>query len=214
MIISAIDTETTGLIAGKHDLLQIGIISYDTETGNSKGFLIHHEYNDFYEISPKALEVNGYYLGKWKEMGIECDRNVGANALVDIINVSDILLAHNAPFDSKFINWYLEKYATVQPTKRVYWMDTTFISFTEKLNEEKHNEFFPNNKTNSIKKFSLDNLISHFKLDKLFTDRNNKHDALEDAKLTLAAFIEFFNKLQPYKIKRLTQLEIETTIIQ
>lgn len=212
MIISAIDTETTGLIAGKHDLLQIGILSYNTETGNAKGFLIHHEYNDFYEISPKALEVNGYYVGKWKGMGVDCDRNIGANALVDIINFSDILLAHNAPFDSKFINWYLEKYAAEQPTKRVYWMDTTFISFTEKLNEEMHNSLFPTEKTNSIKKFSLDNLISHFKLNELYPARNNKHDALEDAKLTLAAFIEFFNGSQPWKIKRLS--DFETMIIQ
>ena len=61
-----VDLETSGLIAGKHEILEIGAIRVNQQTLEDEGRLEHKISMQHPELAePKALEVNGYRPEDW-----------------------------------------------------------------------------------------------------------------------------------------------------
>jgi len=94
-----VDTETTGLRSDYHELLEIYIIKEDP-SGKILGEFHYKIAPEFIErASPKALEINGYSLKKWK----------GAKPFAGLAEeVKDLLqgciwVGHNPKFDYDFI---------------------------------------------------------------------------------------------------------------
>jgi DNA polymerase III epsilon subunit-like protein len=64
-----LDTETGGLIAQKHSILQVGMMAYDPYKGvtaHEEFFIRHRDY----VVSPEALEVNGLNIIRVSRSGI------------------------------------------------------------------------------------------------------------------------------------------------
>lgn len=100
--ISMIDVETTGLDAQKHEIIEIGLVVFESEapfkilsTFNTKVKPEHPETG-----SVRAFEVNGYNEEEWK------DAPTLAEALIEISKIDEvggsIFAAYNATFDWSF----------------------------------------------------------------------------------------------------------------
>mgnify|MGYP003132613473 CR=1 FL=1 len=93
-----IDTETTGLRADYHEIIEIYIIKED-EKGKHIGewhYKIKPEYID--RASEKALEINGYTPKKWRDAK---EFSTVANEIKDIVQ-GCIWIGHNPRFDYDF----------------------------------------------------------------------------------------------------------------
>lgn len=112
MKIALIDLETTGLCPSKHEIIEIGLIVFD-----SKNYQILEEWSTkvkpFYPENgdPKAYDCNGYTDQEWKD----------APQILPILEkLSEkvqgcILMAYNISFDSAFLEYNFEKYGIKNP---------------------------------------------------------------------------------------------------
>ena len=70
MILTVLDTETTGLDADIHEIIQIATISYVVSTEGdryvTKKFEKKINPQQLHTASEKALEINGFSLEEWK----------------------------------------------------------------------------------------------------------------------------------------------------
>lgn len=107
MKIAIIDVETTGLSPTKHEIIELGIVIFDSKT-----FEILEEWNTkvkplFPEnIDPKAAALNGFNEEEWK------DAPDIIPVLMEFIEKTTdcIFLAYNINFDWSFIEYQLNKY--------------------------------------------------------------------------------------------------------
>lgn len=113
-ILCVVDTETLGLIAGYHDLVQVAILPLDSDLEPMKGV------NPFYRTikpdfperaHPQALAKNGLVLS---ELALCSDRNDVQDELDEWFKSLDlplgkrmIYLCQNAPFDVAFLKSWL-----------------------------------------------------------------------------------------------------------
>ena len=104
MILTVLDTETTGLSLRKHELLEIGFISYVVTNEGER--LVTRSYETkikpkhLFSASDKALEINGYSDEGWS------DAPYAEEVLPEIceaLGKSNILIGQNLIFDLKFI---------------------------------------------------------------------------------------------------------------
>lgn len=105
------DTETTGLVASRHDVVQIAgvVLQYGLEVQRFVYTCKPHRWDT---ISPEAIEVNGHTLEKLKTY----DRPEHVvQAIKDILdsykdeNERIQLVAHNMPFDYRMTQAWWEK---------------------------------------------------------------------------------------------------------
>ena len=95
-----IDLETTGLLAGHHEIVEACIL---------KGDMVYHVYVQPEHIErahPKALEINGYNPKQWQS-GITQKK-----LAVDLANLLEgcVIVGHNVNFDLEFIEMLFEEY--------------------------------------------------------------------------------------------------------
>ena len=103
MIISVIDTETTGFDMLRHEIIEIAVVKVDTRNGKfrvidayeAKVKPQHIEY-----AHPQALKVNGYTEEGWRDA---LDFSQIAPRLSEMIETSDLHLGQNLVFDYRFI---------------------------------------------------------------------------------------------------------------
>jgi len=104
MILTVLDTETTGLSLRKHELLEIGFISYVITTEGKR--LVTKKYETkikpkyLFSASDKALEINGYTDEAWSDA--PCVKEV-LPEICKAISKSSILIGLNLIFDLNFI---------------------------------------------------------------------------------------------------------------
>jgi len=105
MILTVFDTETSGLNPDKHEILEIGLLSFIVDGDGNEHILKQYEQKIKPEridlANPKALEVNGYSEEAWSEAipFHKAMREAG-----EIITGSDILLGQNLIFDIRFLD--------------------------------------------------------------------------------------------------------------
>ncbi len=107
-LLSFIDVETTGLVPGHHEMIDMGIVLADLDGADvSRLHLrIMPEYPE--RTSPGAVAVNGFDVDKWRSYDA-----LGAQAAVDSMTAfygrhtggrSVLMVAFNSPFDAAFLD--------------------------------------------------------------------------------------------------------------
>jgi DNA polymerase III subunit epsilon len=101
MIVTGLDTETTGLKCDKGDrIIEICLISYDLDSGKRISSYSQRINPEGRTIDPKAESVHGIsakdLVGKpkWKEIAGDVD---------GVLRQSNLLIAHNLDFDAPFL---------------------------------------------------------------------------------------------------------------
>ena len=109
MDILAIDVETTGIIPGKHSLIEVAAI-YIPEKGSTKWYNFLQPPNKAVNLG--ALKYNNYRITNFLDMNnVQPKTNFGGfiDFLLDIPKES-ILLGHNVNFDIDFLKAECENY--------------------------------------------------------------------------------------------------------
>ena len=183
MKIAFVDLETTGLDFIKHETIQISGVLVDNATRKTVEELnVYIE--SLNENSPGAQKVNGYYKGKWKDLGYkDLDSKKNAETVFRFISQADTLISHNSAFDRPFLTKFMvdQGYDAYRLPK--YFMDDCTLAWILKYKTE--GKF--------LNKISLDYLVERFDIT---ADRNKHHDALEDSKLLSQVFYEMIDKIQ------------------
>jgi len=107
-LLAHIDVETTGLLPGYHEMIDIGIVMTDLEGEIIDSLFLRIKPNHPERLSPKAFEVNAFSPDRWEELGA-----LSTTAAVDSIIsfhkriVKDkrvLMIAHNCSFDLSFLD--------------------------------------------------------------------------------------------------------------
>jgi DNA polymerase III epsilon subunit-like protein len=172
MLITVLDTETTGLEVSKHEIIQFGAIRFWFD---DNGDTLIHERIDI-NIKPKrldladsiALKVNGYTDEAWRDAK---PMEEHLQKIKEIIEVSEFLLGQNLVFDLRFINKAFID-AGIQPPKFPKYIDTKFMADGLK-------------KSGIIKSSSLEGICEHYNI----KFKGRAHNALVDCERTMTAWL-------------------------
>lgn len=183
MILTVLDTETSGVSINEHELLEVGLISYVVTSAGER--LITKKYES--KVQPKhihtanknALEINGYNKKDWE----------GAPLIEDIlpditsmIEKSNILMGQNLIFDLRFLEKAYKQNSVAVPQFPPY-IDTK--SMADNLR-----------RLGILKKSGMDYLCEHFNIQ--FDGR--AHTALTDCERTAKAFDALLEYEPDYKL--------------
>jgi len=165
------DTETTGFEPQEGDkLVEIGCV--ELIDGRVTDRQCHLYINPEREVPQEAVDVHGLTTDFLKDKPTFKEI---AKDFLDFIGEEGILVAHNAKFDMKFINFELQNIG-FEPVKNKV-IDTLAIAKTK----------FPGQKNN------LDVLCRRFGVD---LSKRTKHGALLDAELLADVYIELLGGAQ------------------
>jgi len=194
MILTVLDTETTGLSLRKHELLEVGLISYvvtnEGERLVTKKFETKIKPQHLHTASDRALEINGYSDTAWQDAPYVKEV---LPEICEAISKSSILLGQNLIFDLKFIHKACQESGLGDPVYPPY-IDTKQMA--DKLKN-----------IGVIEKSGMDYLCERFNIQ--FEGR--AHTALADCERTIKAWdalLEldpdyelwtFDNPYQPYR---------------
>ncbi|MDX1671432.1 MAG: 3'-5' exonuclease [Balneolaceae bacterium] len=105
-----IDVETTGLIPGYHEMIDIGIVLTDVKGNIGDSLFLRIQPDHPGRLSEGARQVNAFDVDRWKELGA-----LQAGAAVDSIiefhrrrtgEKRLMLVAHNSYFDAAFLDHF------------------------------------------------------------------------------------------------------------
>lgn len=166
------DTETTGMDPAEGDkLVEIGCVELINHIPTGKTY--HQYINPEREVPPEAVAVHGLTLDKLKD---EPTFGEIVGDFLDFIGTDSKLIAHNAPFDVKFINAEMKTYGfpSLDP-KRV--IDSLMIA----------RQKFPGSPA------SLDALCRRFNID---NSNRTLHGALLDSEILAEVYLELLGGRQ------------------
>ena len=185
MILTVIDTETTGLSKEVHEIIDIALISY-VISENGERFVVN-KYNSKIKpahietASPVALKINHYK----EEEYIDAPDHVDVLPMVrKMIEDSDVLIGQNLIFDLQFINAACEK--LYGEDDKVYfppYIDTKAMADVLR-------------KKDIIEKSGMDYLCEHYGV--VFTGK--AHTALVDCERTMQVFDKLTQDCKDYEL--------------
>ena len=167
------DTETTGLDPLTGDrLVEIGAVELINHVPTGRTY--HQYINPEREVPEEVVKVHGLTTEYLKDFPVFADV---AQDWIDFVGEDGVLVAHNAPFDMKFINYELKRlgYEEYQWDRVV---DTLEIARSK----------FPGQRNNLdvlCKRFGIDNSARTF------------HGALLDAQLLAEVYLELLGGAEP-----------------
>ena len=134
-VMAHLDVETTGLVAGHHEVVDLGIV-YTTVDGE----ILDRWYRRIQpthpeRTSPEAAKINGFEPGLWKKLGaleppeavkslLEFERSrFGTRRVVRV--------AYNSKFDAAFLDHLLREQGAAfdQPYQSYYWLDVPSMAW-------------------------------------------------------------------------------------
>jgi DNA polymerase III epsilon subunit family exonuclease len=193
MIITVIDTETTGLDKSKHEIIEIAMISYviseDGEKYVLKKLNTKVKPRHIETASPKALEINHYNEEEWKDAP---DISEVLPRVEEIINGSQVLIGQNLIFDLRYISNAFEDNGYKIPNYPAY-IDTKAMA--DVLRKKK-----------IITSSSMDNLCKHYDIQ--FS--GDAHSAFTDCERTMKVWdklledcgdYDFYSYSDPYEVR-------------
>ena len=167
------DTETTGLSPENGDkLVEIGAVELINHIPTGKTY--HQYINPERNVPEEVVAVHGLTEDFLKNYPVFADI---AQDFVDFVGDDGLLVAHNASFDIKFINYELRKIG-----KKEYSWDK--VVDTLEIARQK----FTGSKNN------LDALCKRFNID---NSHRTKHGALLDAELLADVYLELLGGAEP-----------------
>lgn len=183
-VLTVVDVETTGLIDGYHDLIQVACVplNNDLEPLDVSPFYMNIRPENPERADPEALRVNGLKLS---DLSVCIDRWQAADCFDEWFEGLGlpmykklIYLTQNAPFDIGFMRHWLgcqgfEKYFTRRGR------DTMFTALA--LNDQAAWK----NKPIPFNRVGLKDLCQHFGI-----QQDNHHDALNDCLVTAKVYRE------------------------
>ena len=195
MILTVLDTETTGLDSDIHEIIQIATISYvvsgEGDRYVTKKFEKKINPEQLHTASEKALEINGFSLEEWKGSP---DASEVMLEIKEIIEGSDILVGQNLIFDLNFIHEICHR-NEIEPPNFPPYIDTKSIA--DRLV-----------RANWIQRSGMDYLVEHYGV----KVEGRAHTALVDCERTMLVFdelmrdvnedYELFTFKKPYKRRR------------
>ncbi len=107
-LLAVIDVETTGLVPGYHEMIDVGIVMTDLEGQVIDSLFLRVQPDNPGRISEGARRVNGFDAAKWRQLGA-----LGAAATVDSILAFHrrvaggrhvLMVAFNSQFDAAFLD--------------------------------------------------------------------------------------------------------------
>ena len=183
MILTVIDTETTGLSLRKHELLEIGLISYvitnEGERLITKKFETKIKPAHIFTASEKALEINGYSQEEWEGAP---SAGEALPVVCEAITKSNVLIGQNLIFDLRFIAKACEESGIDTPDFPPY-IDTKEIADRLK-------------KTGVIEKSGMDYLCERFDIQ----FEGKAHTAMADCERTIKAWDALLDLLPEYEM--------------
>lgn len=172
-----IDTETTGLNSRKHEVIEIAwiVTTPDAETviETFAGRMLPEHIET---AEPRALEINGYTLEKWKAGPVSARGEVAA--ALHKATMNSILVGHNVSFDEGFVSALMLKEAVV-PAWHYHKVDTAAMAW-------------PAFATGKLTGVSLDKVCAF-----LGIAQPVKHEAAADVASCRAAYRAFMAKYAP-----------------
>ena len=180
------DTETTGMDPETGDkLVEIGAIELMNHIPT--GVTFHRYINPQREVPDEAFKVHGLNYDFLKNHPIFADI---VDEWIDFVGDA-ILVAHNAPFDMKFINFEQKELGRITyGNERV--IDTLEIA----------RKLFPGQRNN------LDALCKRFNVD---NSERTLHGALLDADLLAKVYLELLGGQEPTMLGNESKKQVQTT---
>lgn len=177
MLLSVLDTETTGLDPIKHEIIQFGLIEYNIDDTGNLNLIREHEYKispqNIETADPQALKINGYHRRRW----LDADNFNNIIPMLDRIwSTSNLLLGQNLIFDLRFIVKEYLRLGLPSPKFPKY-IDTKHMG-TYLVNE------------GILKSSSMDSMCKHFDI----KYKGRAHTALTDCQRT----VTLWETLQKY----------------
>ena len=176
-----VDTETTGLIPRKHEIIEIAILTETVLPGG--GGTITESWSTkirparIEEAEPKALEVNGYRAEEWA--GAPTFDEVAADIAKRLAS-STVICGHNVSFDISFIEGAFDRLG--QKVRMPYHkVDTVTLGYAA-WNAD------PENPGPGLSLDKLRRLLG--------ISLNGAHSALKDAEDARIVYYEALNKLK------------------
>jgi len=107
-LLAFIDVETTGLLPGYHEIIDIGIVMTDLEGNQVDSLFLRVMPNHPERLSPGAKEVNAFDPLRWVELGA-FSITAAADSIVSFHNQtadskSVLMVAFNSHFDAAFLD--------------------------------------------------------------------------------------------------------------
>ena len=195
MILTVLDTETTGLDSDIHEIIQIATISYVVSAEGDRFITKKYEKKinpqHLHTASEKALEINGFSLEEWKGSPNAIDV---MPEIKEIVERSDVLVGQNLIFDLRFINEICHR-NEIDPPNFPPYIDTKSIA--DRLV-----------RANWLQRSGMDYLVEHYGV----KVEGRAHTALVDCERTMLVFdelmrdvnedYELFTFVEPYKARR------------
>ena len=170
MIITFIDTETTGLDLFRHEVIDIAALQInwaDNKFREISRFESKIKPKKIEDASAVALKINGYTKRKWKEAP---NSTTFLPIIRAYIETSDVVVGQNLVFDYRFINKMFESNEQDKPKWPKY-ADTKWMA--DQLVHD-----------NKLKRSSLDFLCEHYQIPTV----GRAHTALTDVLRTFELF--------------------------
>lgn len=179
MILTVIDTETTGFDMLKHEVIELGILRVDTKNGKYKvvdklEYKIQPE--NIKEASPYALKVNGYTEEAWRSSAPF--KNI-AKEVRSFIESGEFHLGQNLIFDYRFINKAFNQCGEAPPNYKRYFDTKNMADCLVK--------------DGKLKRSGLDFLCEHYAI----KTKGRAHTALVDCERTLKLFQNLIKEVKP-----------------
>jgi DNA polymerase-3 subunit epsilon len=179
MIITVIDTETTGFDMLNHEVIELAVLRIDTKNNKYKEL-------DYFEskivpqnierAAPQALKVNGYTEEAWRSAATFPSV---APILTKFIENSDLHLGQNLIFDYRFISKAYNQHNIELPKFKSY-VDTKLMA--DALVYDK-----------KLQRSGLDFLCEHYKIKSV----GRAHTALTDCRRTIKLYQKLLKEIKP-----------------
>ncbi len=193
MIITVLDTETTGLSPASHEIIEIALISYvigeNGERFITNQFSTKIKPQHIERASPKALEVNHYSEYDWRDAK---EMSYALPIIKSMVDKSDALIGQNLIFDLRFLSDAFEKNGYEVPNYPAY-IDTKAMADVLRG-------------SNKIARSSMDYLCEHYNIK--FSGK--AHSALTDCQRTMMVWdklledcgdYDFYSYSDPYEFR-------------
>ena len=193
MIITVIDTETTGLYRSKHEIIEIAMISYvigeNGERWVLKKFNTKVKPRHIETAHPKALKINHYNEEEWKDAP---DISKVLFTVQQMIENSQVLIGQSLIFDLRYLSDAFKNNRYDIPDYPAY-IDTKAMADVLK-------------KQNKIKRSSMDYLCEHYNV----YYEGKAHSAMADCERTMKVWdklledcgdYDFYSYSDPYEVR-------------